>query len=150
MSGRNGSVSSGGCHGSGLFSGGFWQLTYVFRSSVTGAGTYRLDPGAESGFTGVMPEDDILDATARIPEHVALRAFEVETLLLNLETGTYHGLNATGARMIEALQDSGGDVRRSLDRLVEGFDARPEVLAEDLTRLCRELADRGLLEIVPR
>ena len=110
----------------------------------------RLDPGAESGFTGVMPEDDILDATARIPEHVALRAFEVETLLLNLETGTYHGLNATGARMIEALQDSGGDVRRSLDRLVEEFDARPEVLAEDLTRLCRELADRGLLEIVPR
>ena len=30
------------------------------------------------------------------------------------------------------------------------FDAGPETLAEDLTRLCRELADRGLLEIVSR
>ncbi len=97
-----------------------------------------------------MPDRDILDARARIPEHVALRAFEAETLLLNLETGTYHGLNPTGARMLEVLRESGGDVRQSLDRLERELDAPRETLADDLSHLCRELANRGLLEIVSR
>ena len=46
---------------------------------------------------GALP----LDAHASVPQHVVYRRFAAETVVLNLETGTYHGLNATGARMLE-------------------------------------------------
>ena len=36
--------------------------------------------------------------------HVVFRAFAAETIMLNLQTGTYHGLNPTAGRMLETLQ----------------------------------------------
>ena len=43
----------------------------------------------------VPDRDEILDSRVVVPENVVLRAFEAQTLLLNLDTGTYHGLNDT-------------------------------------------------------
>ena len=43
-----------------------------------------------------MPSDTIptpAALSARIPQHVVFRGFATETVVLNLETGKYHGLN---------------------------------------------------------
>jgi hypothetical protein len=59
----------------------------------------------------MLRREEILDSRAVVPDGVVSRAFDAELLLLNLATGTYHGLDATGARMLELLRETGGDVR---------------------------------------
>ena len=41
------------------------------------------------------------------PSHVVYRTFVTETVALNIETGQYHGLNATAGRMLEVLERGG-------------------------------------------
>ena len=41
-----------------------------------------------------------------MPEHVVYREFVQETVILNLETGTYHGLNPTGGKMLQTLSNA--------------------------------------------
>jgi hypothetical protein len=94
--------------------------------------------------------DEILGARAVVPEGVVSRAFEAETLLLNLETGTYHGVDATGARMLELLGETGGDVRLSVERLADEFGVDAGEIAGELADFCGALAERGLLEVEPR
>jgi hypothetical protein len=97
-----------------------------------------------------MAREDILDSKAVVPEHVVHRAFEAETLLLNLGTGTYHGLDPTGARMLELLGETGGDVRLSIQRLADESGMDADAIEGDLVEFCEELSERGLLELGPK
>jgi hypothetical protein len=94
--------------------------------------------------------EEILDATASVPEHVVFRSFEAETLLLNLETGQYHGLNATGGRMLELLKETGGQVRQSVDQLAKEYEMDADTIARDMADFCLSLEERGLLEVQRR
>ena len=94
--------------------------------------------------------DEILDGTATVPENVVYREFEAETLLLNLGTGRYHGLNATGARLLELLGETGGDVRLSIERLAGEHGVGPGEIEGELAEFCAALVERGLLEVAPR
>jgi hypothetical protein len=98
----------------------------------------------------VPPADEILDSTAVVPGDVVRRAFEAETLLLNLDTGNYHALNETGGRMLELLAETGGDVRAAVERLAGEYGRDTEEIAPEIAEFCRALADRGLLEVNPR
>ena len=82
----------------------------------------------------------------RVPEHVAVRTFVEETVVLNLRTGQYHGLNRSGGRMMELLGElcNGGAV---LDRLVGETGQPVSVLERDLAVFCEDLVARGLLEL---
>src|SRR4051794_40107552 len=44
-----------------------------------------------------------LDQKAVIPEHVVYRTFVSETVVLNLQSGLYHGINASGGRMMDLM-----------------------------------------------
>lgn len=81
----------------------------------------------------------------RVPAHVAWRAFPAETVLLNLQTGQYHGLNPTGGRMFEVIGEC-GDPELAAERLAAEFGQPLRTIAEDLRELCEGLLDRGLLE----
>jgi hypothetical protein len=83
-----------------------------------------------------------------IPKHVASRAFPTETVLLNLETGQYHGLNPTGGRMFEVLGEC-GDLDRAAALLASEFEQPMEAVTQDLHELCASLIQRGLLETGP-
>ena len=94
-------------------------------------------------------EAEIGSATrARVPDHVVYRTFATETVILNLETGKYHGLNLTGGRMLDLLsQDrSVAEVSR---RLSEEFGRPADEVESDLTTFCSQLVARGLIELVP-
>jgi Coenzyme PQQ synthesis protein D (PqqD) len=93
-----------------------------------------------------IPQDSLLSATVRVPQHVVYRAFPAETVVLNLDTGTYHGLNPMAGRMLEAL-DTLGSVRAAADTLVGGYEQPLTTIERDLCELCEALLERGLIEV---
>src|SRR5947209_16802313 len=82
---------------------------------------------------------------ANVPQHVVYRNLASETVVLNLETGIYYGLNTTAGRMLEVL-DRQPDVETALAALVEEFDVAESTLSEDLMALVSDLTQNGLLE----
>jgi hypothetical protein len=88
----------------------------------------------------------IIDATVRIPPHVVFRAFAVETVVVNLERGLYHGLNPTGGRMLETLERT-PVVREAAAKLAVEFDRPPAQIEADLCAFCSDLLERGLIEL---
>jgi hypothetical protein len=90
--------------------------------------------------------DAILDGRATLPEHVVYRAFVNETVVLNLQTGRYHGLNPTGGNMLAEL-DRAGSIRDVVGRLAETYSAPLEEVELDVCGFCLDLLQRGLIEI---
>jgi hypothetical protein len=89
----------------------------------------------------------LLRATARVPDHVIYRWFEAETLLLNLESGQYHGLNPTGGRWLQLLDDADGDAGEAVQRLADECGVPADEITRDLADFCSALRRRGLIEI---
>jgi len=81
----------------------------------------------------------------RVPGHVVYRSFADEVVVLNLQTGKYHGLNHTAGRMLEVLEEV-GEVDEAVARLGGEFDVPRERLEEDVSVFCRDLLARGLIE----
>lgn len=90
---------------------------------------------------------DLLAARVRLPQHVVHRNFVAETVVLNLQTGQYHGLNPTAGRMLEALQEA-PTVGATVASLAEEYDVEREQIELDLLALTRGLLERGLIETV--
>jgi hypothetical protein len=88
----------------------------------------------------------LLTSKVRVPQHVVYRSFPAETVVLNLETGKYHGLNATAGRMIEALEQA-ACVREAAAALSESYEQDQSVIERDLCELCQSLLERGLVEL---
>lgn len=88
----------------------------------------------------------LLTSRIRVPQHVAYRSFPSETVVLNLQTGQYHGLNATAGSMLEALERA--SCVRDAAVVVAGEYARPQTMVEqDMRELCDGLLARGLVEL---
>jgi hypothetical protein len=92
-----------------------------------------------------MTSPDPERLAVRVPEHVVYRDFAEQTVALNLETGRYHGLNETAAKMLDALR-AAPTVAAATERLAREWDVSAEVLLADLLELCEGLESRGLLE----
>ena len=89
---------------------------------------------------------DLLRATARVPQHVVHRSFAHETVVLNLKTGRYHGLNPTAGRMLSELE-TGVRLDEIAARLAELFERPVDELERDLSDLAHDLLERGLIEL---
>jgi hypothetical protein len=88
-----------------------------------------------------------MGASVRVPNNVVHRSFPAETVVLDLNAGVYHGLNHVAGRMLELLGEL-GRVRLVADRLAEEYEHPPAQIQRDLCRVCQELLDRGLIELV--
>jgi hypothetical protein len=94
-----------------------------------------------------LSDQELLATRMRLPQHVVHRSFVAETVVLNLRTGKYHGLNPTAGRMLEALATAptaGVTVRE----LAREYGVEPAKVESDLIVLCRGLLERGLIELV--
>ncbi|MFZ0974770.1 MAG: PqqD family protein [Solirubrobacteraceae bacterium] len=87
----------------------------------------------------------LLDACLRIPGHVVHRSFVAEMVLLNLQTGNYHGLNPVGGVMLETVNDA-PSVRAAVEQVAARYGEDPDVVEADLLALCQSLLERGLME----
>ena len=89
---------------------------------------------------------ETLQLNVAVPRHVVFRDFVSETVLLNIQTGQYHGLNPTAGRMLSVLEKV-SSVEAAATQLAREFEQPVEVIREDLAEFCRGLLDRQLLEI---
>lgn len=87
----------------------------------------------------------LLASRVRMPQHVVYRSFPTETVVLNLNTGRYHGLNATAGQMLDELGRA-DSVRNAAAVLAEIYQQPQSVIEHDLCELCASLLERGLIE----
>src|SRR4030081_831155 len=85
-----------------------------------------------------------LSTRAVVPEAVITRELDGETILLNLETGMYFGLDKVGTDVWRAIL-SGATLGDALDLVQSEYDGQPAVLRTDFRRLVDELLAKGLL-----
>jgi hypothetical protein len=97
--------------------------------------------------TDVGKSNSLLDMRVRIPANVVHRELPGETVILNLETGHYHGLNATGSAIVAAI-DRGATPRDAASSIADEFGAPAAEVEQHVEDFCRALLDRGLIELV--
>jgi hypothetical protein len=85
---------------------------------------------------------------AAAPAHVLVRYLDRESVLLNLETEQYFGLDETGTRMWQLVMAS-PSIDAAYQGLLAEFDVEPELLRTNLTELLGRLVDNGLLQVLP-
>jgi hypothetical protein len=85
---------------------------------------------------------------AAAPAHVLVRFLDRESVLLNLETERYFGLDETGTRMWQLATDS-PSIDVAYEQLLAEFDAEPELLRSNFLELLNRLVDNGLLQVFP-
>jgi hypothetical protein len=88
-----------------------------------------------------------MGATVKVPDHIMHRSFPAETVLLNLKSGTYHGLNHTAGRILQEL-DEIGSVAEVTRKLAADYEQPVSRVQADVCRLCQSLFDRGVIERV--
>ena len=88
----------------------------------------------------------LLSSRIGVPQNVVYRTFPSETVVLNLQTGRYHGLNVTAGRMLAVLEEC-ASVREAVGRLAGEFSEDIVLVRRDVCELCWALLDRGLVEI---
>ena len=91
-------------------------------------------------------EDVTLGYRVRVADEVVFRAMATETVLLDLRSGRYFGLNTTAGRMLQLLSDH-GDADEVVTAMAEETGQPTEVIARDLDELCTTLSERGLVEV---
>jgi hypothetical protein len=83
----------------------------------------------------------------RVPRHVVHRDFPAQTVILNLETGKYHGLNPTAGQMLSALE-TGETVAAAAKVVATKMNMPIADVERDLCELCFSLLERGLVQPV--
>ncbi len=85
------------------------------------------------------------ETRVRVPPHVVHRDFPTQTVVLNLDTGQYHGLNRTAGMMFAALQTA-QSIAAAAKRVAADAHMPLDVVERDLCQLSSSLLERGLIE----
>ncbi len=80
----------------------------------------------------------------RVATDVVSRGVRDETVLLNLESEEYFGLDPIGTRMWQVIEET-GDPEEVIRRLLGAYDVEESVLRQDLADLIERLEKAGLL-----
>ncbi len=78
--------------------------------------------------------------------HVLFRELAGESVLLNLKTGQYYGLDAVGTRVWQLLSQY-NDLAQLGEALLAEYDVDPDVLQRDLSELAAQLARADLVAL---
>lgn len=87
-----------------------------------------------------------LDSTVSVSDDSIFRELEGESVVLNLETGMYYGLDDVGTEIWRAMAPT-GTLRHALDRVLAEFDTDPATAESDLLELAHRLVDKGLWKL---
>ena len=82
-----------------------------------------------------------------IPPQVMARTVGDETVILDLASGTYYGLDPVGARIWQLFVD-GQTLAQVRDTMLAEYDVSIDDLEQDLNRLLSELSDKNLISLV--
>jgi hypothetical protein len=83
---------------------------------------------------------------AVVPADVLVQELRGESVLLNVRSGQYFGLDEVGTRMWAVLTTA-GSMRAACDALADEYDVERRRLEGDLRALVEKLLANGLLEV---
>ncbi len=81
-----------------------------------------------------------------IPDDVLISNLQDESVILNLQSERYFGLDSIGTRILTVLTTS-ESIETAYERLLQEYDVDGQALREDLTALVEDLVEKGLLDI---
>jgi hypothetical protein len=81
-----------------------------------------------------------------VSPQVTAREVSGETVILDLESGNYYGLNPVGARMWQ-LMEAGNSLSAVCDAVAEEYNVPLDVLQRDVLKLARDLVDKKLVSV---
>jgi hypothetical protein len=87
-----------------------------------------------------------LPASVTIPTQVMARQVSDETVILDLASGNYYGLDPVGSRFWQLLCE-GKSPAEARDFLLAEYDVSRDQLDVDIERLIRELHAKGLIAL---
>jgi len=85
-----------------------------------------------------------LDAVLKIPPQVMSRPVGDETVLLDLESGTYFGLDGVGQRIWSSVE-AGETLGDAVDAIVAEYEVDRDRAEADVIAFAANLVERGLL-----
>lgn len=82
----------------------------------------------------------------RVPDDVLISRLQEESVILNLDSERYYGLDDVGTRFLSVLTTS-DSIEAAYQSLAEEYDVDPEVLQQDLLALIHHLLQQGIIEV---
>jgi Coenzyme PQQ synthesis protein D (PqqD) len=80
----------------------------------------------------------------KVPDDVLISGLQEESVLLNLDSERYYGLDDVGTRMFSVLTTS-DSIQTAFETLRGEYDVDGEVLRQDLIDLVDKLVEQGLV-----
>ena len=88
----------------------------------------------------------ILTQSIKVLPDVLSQEVSGETVLLDLNSENYFGLNDVGTRIWQLIQED-GDLQKVYDTMLNEYDVDKKQLGKDMEELVARLVDAGLIEI---
>lgn len=82
----------------------------------------------------------------RIPEEVLISRLQEESVILNLDSERYFGLDDVGTRILSVLAAS-DSIEAAYKSLLAEYDVDDQVLRDDLLALIESLLQQGIIEV---
>jgi len=82
----------------------------------------------------------------KVPDDVLISGLQSESVILNLDSERYFGLDEVGTRMMSVLT-SADSIQAAYETLLEEYDVEGEVLRQDLTAIIEQMVEQGLIEV---
>ena len=81
----------------------------------------------------------------QLANNISLTQVDDEAVLLNLNTGSYFGLNHVGAALLNNLVDQ-QSVEQSCATLAKQYEIPAQTVNDDIAELINQLLEQGLIE----
>jgi hypothetical protein len=82
----------------------------------------------------------------KVPDDVLISYLQEESVILNLDSERYFGLDAVGTQILSVLTTS-DSIEAAYQKLVQGYDVDADVLRKDLLALVENLVEQGLVQV---
>ncbi len=82
----------------------------------------------------------------KVPDDVLISGLQSESVILNLDSERYYGLDEVGTRMMSVLTTS-DSIQSAYEILLQEYDVEAEMLRQDLTSIIEQLVEQGLVEV---
>ena len=82
----------------------------------------------------------------RVPDDVLISNLQEESVILNLDSERYFGLDDVGTRMLSVLSTS-DSIEAAYESLLEEYDVDGQVLRQDLLALVESLVQKGIVKV---
>jgi len=82
----------------------------------------------------------------RVPDDVLISRLQEESVILNLDSERYYGLDDVGTRMLSVLSTS-ESIEAAYESLRDEYDVDGQVLRQDLLALVENLLQKGIVTV---